>query len=404
MIINKIDCVMSSEQVVVKSFIEDFKHKSRLIVDDSQVAIFYKDGKALDQFGPGDYALDTNNLPLLTKIVNSVLGIQSVFSCHVYFVKKSSSFDFSWGTKGEPAMVKDPSTGISCKVRALGQAIIKIKDGDERKFIAKVVGQESVMEFEAVKSKIKGVIVALVKNALTRSIQNSSTPITEVQGRSLEIADGVKIALNEDLQDYGIEVEKFYITDIEFDERDYAKIQESEQRRLAIDDEAYKMDALSGARARARAREGYTYQEERKFDVFDNMANNQGPAGGFMNMGMGLGMGMNMAREMSGAMGSVAATSNPAPTQGAKCPACNAVLAEGAKFCATCGMKIEVKKNVCPDCGMALPEGAKFCANCGCKVEKPLAVFCSECGTKCESGTKFCPTCGNRLGESIKKV
>jgi len=403
MIINKIDCVMSSDQVVVKSFIEDFKHKSRLIVDDSQVAIFYKDGKALDQFGPGDYALDTNNLPLLTKIVNSVLGIQSVFSCHVYFVKKSSFFT-RWGTRGTPVKIKDPSTGISISVRSGGQANYKIADGKERTFIAKVVGQETAMDIESVKDKVQEIIGALVKNALASSIQNSRMPITEIQGRSLEVSENVKYALNDELQEYGIELEKFLISNFEFDQKDYARIEASEQRRLEIDDEAYKMDALSGARARARAREGYTYQEERKFDVFDNMANNSGPASGFMNMGMGLGMGMNMAREMSGAMGSVAATSNQNVAKGPTCPNCGATVADGAKFCGSCGTKIEIKQNSCPQCGTALPAGAKFCSTCGCKIESSAVVFCPDCGMKCEAGAKFCPACGNRLGDSIKKV
>ena len=66
--------------------------------------------------------------------------------------------------------------------------------------------------------------------------------------------------------------------------------------------------------------------------------------------------------------------------------------------------KIEIKQNSCPQCGTALPAGAKFCSTCGCKIESSAVIFCPDCGTKCEAGAKFCPACGNRLGDSIKKV
>ena len=39
--------------------IEDFNYGSQLIVHESQEAIFFKDGQALDLFGPGRYTLET---------------------------------------------------------------------------------------------------------------------------------------------------------------------------------------------------------------------------------------------------------------------------------------------------------------------------------------------------------
>ena len=42
----------------------EFKFGSQLIVREGQSAVFFRDGKALDVFGPGRYTLTTNNLPL----------------------------------------------------------------------------------------------------------------------------------------------------------------------------------------------------------------------------------------------------------------------------------------------------------------------------------------------------
>ena len=46
----------------------DFKLGSQVIVRESQVAVFFRDGKALDVFGPGRHTLSTQNIPILSRI------------------------------------------------------------------------------------------------------------------------------------------------------------------------------------------------------------------------------------------------------------------------------------------------------------------------------------------------
>ena len=67
-----------------------------------------------------------------------------------------------------------------------------------------------------------------------------------------------------------------------------------------------------------------------------------------------------------------------------KCPQCQGDLPTGAKFCVTCGKKVEDKQTTpliqekkeeiptrsCPKCGEELLKGAKFCFTCGKKVEE----------------------------------
>lgn len=52
-----------NETLVWKHPIEDFNFGSQLIVHESQEAIFFRDGQALDLFGPGRYTLETQQLP-----------------------------------------------------------------------------------------------------------------------------------------------------------------------------------------------------------------------------------------------------------------------------------------------------------------------------------------------------
>ena len=135
--------------------------------------------------------------------------------------------------------------------------------------------------------------------------------------------------------------------------------------------EAYKMTILSEARAKARATEGYTYQDERRFDVLDSAAKNEGGAGGnFINMGVGLGVGVGMGREMGNITKDITSPSEASP-------------------------KPQTAGRACQGCGAIVPQGAKFCPECGKKQE--AARFCPECGNKCTDGVKFCPECGTKL-------
>jgi hypothetical protein len=47
------------------------------------------------------------------------------------------------------------------------------------------------------------------------------------------------------------------------------------------------------------------------------------------------------------------------------CPSCQARLAPGAKFCASCGKPTAAKKAFCHQCGGEMAAGAKFCSGCG---------------------------------------
>ena len=65
---------------------EDFNKLSQLIVHESQEALFFMNGQALDLFGPGRYTLESQNIPLLNKLVKIPTGGESPFHCEIYFI------------------------------------------------------------------------------------------------------------------------------------------------------------------------------------------------------------------------------------------------------------------------------------------------------------------------------
>lgn len=384
-LISVIDCKMGHDQLAVRSFIEDFNSKSQLIVDESQSAIFYKDGQALDEFGAGRHPLDTNNLPLMTKLINKLLGVQKVFSCHVYFINRKSILDAFWGTTA-PVLVQDPEMRLPCYLRANGQMGVHVREDGVRNFVVKIVGQLEECNMDFIKRSIRSTVNSIVKEVIAQAIVDGGVSVLEINTKLGQLAERMRQKINLKLEDYGLEVENFNVDTLEVDENDLERIrQRKERRRDAYDEadlESYKIGKLSEARAKARATEGYTYYDERRFNVLDSAAQNESSAGGFINMGVGLGVGAGVGREIGGMFNG--ATQQMQQTQQPQQPQ-QPMANQGGQVAH------------CPSCGAQVMPGAKFCSGCGQKIEIPQNTFCTQCGTQVMAGAKFCPNCGNKI-------
>src|SRR5699024_11681371 len=104
----------------------EFRLGSQLVVRESQRAIFFRDGKALDMFGPGRYTLSTNNIPLLTALIGIPFGGKSPFRAEVYFVSMREFTDMKWGT-AQPVIFRDTDLGM-VRLRAFGTYSMRVKD------------------------------------------------------------------------------------------------------------------------------------------------------------------------------------------------------------------------------------------------------------------------------------
>ena len=77
---------------------EDFNTTTQLIVHESQEAVFFMNGQALDSFGPGRHTLETQNIPLIKKFINIPTDGKTPFHCEVYFINLTEQMAIRWGT------------------------------------------------------------------------------------------------------------------------------------------------------------------------------------------------------------------------------------------------------------------------------------------------------------------
>lgn len=127
---------------------EDFNYMTQLIVHDSQEAVFFKDGQALDTFQAGRYTLETENIPILGKVLNLPFGSQSPFHCEVYFVNKSVHMPMKWGTDSKVQYL-EPTYGFPISIGASGEMNLRVEDSS--KLLMKMVGTEEILDQEKVK-------------------------------------------------------------------------------------------------------------------------------------------------------------------------------------------------------------------------------------------------------------
>ena len=451
-----------NETLVWKHPIEDFNFGSQLIVHESQEAIFFRDGQALDLFGAGRYTLQTQQLPLLEKLYKLPTDTEGTFHSEVYFVNLATQMGVKWGTDSKVRLF-DPASGLHIEIGASGEFNIRVTDS--RKLLLKVVGttgglgQEQLLGIGNGKGFFRSMVMTQVKSYLAQTIKENTINILEIDEHLMALSGALRERINAALDEYGLTMPEFYVSRIVTPDDDpnfrrmkeqYAEqyllvrqegIRKAEAEAAAdrkaveaqtaarmkiigaqgeaealkiqkqAEAEAYRMQAE--AEAAEMRMKGYTYQQETSRQVGLEAMRNGGAAGGISGMAsdaMQLGVGL-------GAVGSVIGMTkdalNPMTQDAAQMGAAVGAAVAGGWDCPACGHK-NISTNFCPDCGGRKPEAktgwdcaqcgtkniqSRFCPNCGAKKpEGSNGWICPECGTK-DILSKFCPNCGARKPE-----
>ena len=366
---------------------EDFNSLTQLIVHESQEAIFFMNGQALDSFGPGRYTLETQNIPLIGKALNLATGGKSPFHCEVYFINKTEQMSIKWGTDSKVQYV-EPTYGFPISIGASGE--MSLRTDNARKLLLKLVGTENFLGQQKLVSFFRAFLMTRVKTYIAQVLKSNAINIFEIDENLAIFSESIKKLLIDDFAEYGVALEQFFVTtivkpdgdrqyekfkDLHF--RQYADIAEAKLRQqtdlIHAQTEAQKVVIDSQAQATKRAQEGYTYAQERGFDVAEKVAANEG-VGQMTNLGVGLGTMAGVGGVVGGVVGTAVgdALNNTAPV---------APKAAECGFCDNCGAKLTTDAAFCDECGTAVAKANDVCANCGYKFERP-GKFCPKCGTK----------------------
>lgn len=309
---------------------------SVLNVRESQVAIFCDKGRMADVFLPGYYKLETDSVPVLTKLMSWKYGFEKPFKSDVYFVNTHQFTNQKWGTSS-PIMIRDADYG-AVRVRGFGTYAFRVKDAYE--FMKELSGTLPSFSTRDISDYIRSMLVMGISDA----IGESRIPVLDMAGNLIELSATVRTSLSHRFEAMGLELTGF----------NFESFSLPPELEKALDE---------STRLGMMRKNIDVYTQLAQADALKEAAKNPGTAGSTMGAGIGMGMGMGMGRMFADMSGANAA---PARNGGGKhCIHCGAAISATAKFCPECG---KPTSPTCPSCGAKLPAGSKFCPECGSKL------------------------------------
>ena len=253
----------------------DFRIGSQLIVRESQAAVFFRDGQALDTFGPGRHTITTANIPLLTNLIGKAFSGETPFKAEVHFVSLREFTDLKWGTP-TPITIKDSELGMA-RVQARGTYGLQIVD--PQVFVNKIVGTQGLYRTANIQDFLRSIILT----KLADLVGEMGESVIEIAAMTEEIVAAIRAKAAEEFAARGVTLTSVYA--------EY--IGPTEETAKAIDERA-SMGAIGDMQAYLQ------FQAAR--GMRDAAQQSGGTAGAGVGLGAGVGMGAAMAQMMSQSM------------------------------------------------------------------------------------------------------
>lgn len=419
---------------------EDFNSLTQLIVHESQEAIFFLNGQALDLFGAGRHTLETQNIPKIGKYLDRVTDGETPFHCEVYFINKTVQMAIKWGTDSKVRFI-EPSIGVPIEIGACGEMNLEVSDS--RKLLLKLVGTMNGIAWNArgagftqsLEASFRPLISTAIKSNLAKCIKEKNIDIFDIDEHLTVLSTELRKSILPGFEEYGLTVPNFFVTNVALPENDLnfkrmrdlhtielqkktieadAAIKtamadseaavtvaerktilekeltatemtrrEAERDLIRAEAEAQAAKLAGFAEAEVMAAKGYSQKDVLNAEVqkayAEGIGNMSISGGGGSAAGDVIGLGLGMA-----AAGAVA------PKLGE--------MFRGMSPTASAPTLADTATAKCAKCGATLSASAKFCHVCGEKVEPVSAdtVVCPSCGKTVTKG-KFCFECGYKF-------
>lgn len=264
----------------------DFRLGSKVIVRESQAAVFFRDGKALDVFGPGRHTITTANIPLLINLLGAVFNGKNPFPAEVYFVAKREFADRKWGTP-QPIIIRNPGMGLGVALLQ-GFGTYSFQVHDVQQFVTQIVGARGAYNTADIEDRLRAMLLSKLQDLLGETATKSSVP--ELIGLTEELGAGVRAKAQPDFEAIGLTLKSFYIGNLKPSEKSAEELRAMGMLDMATYTQLQAADAMRSA-----------------------AANPSGGAGLTAGIGAGIGIGNLMQQATSGAMQKAAGAGGSIP-------------------------------------------------------------------------------------------
>jgi excisionase family DNA binding protein len=255
--------------------IGDFRIGSQVIVRESQSAVFFRDGNALDVFGPGRHTIATANIPLLINWIGKAFSDRTPFPAEVYFVSRREFANRKWGTP-QPIIVRNPGMGLGVALLQ-GFGTYSFQVTDPQQFVTQIVGARRAYATSEIEDRLRTVLLSKLQDLLGETAAKHSVP--EIIGLTEELGAGVRAKASDDFAALGLALKTFYVGNLKPSDKSAEEL-----RAMGMLDMA-------------------TYTQLQAADAMRDAAQNpSGGAGLTAGIGAGMGIGNLMQQATSGAM------------------------------------------------------------------------------------------------------
>jgi membrane protease subunit (stomatin/prohibitin family) len=296
----------------------EIQQGARLIVRETQLALFVDQGKVADLFGPGTHVIRTRNLPVLTDLRHWDKLFESPFKSEVYFFSTRLRLNQTWGT-ASPLTIRDREFG-AVRLRAFG--VYGYRVADARVFLRELSGTRETYGVADLEGQLRSTLIA----TLADHFGSSQIAFLDMAANQDELARAVLGKAQAAFSALGLSLQSFQIQNV--------SLPDELQTRL---DERIGM-GIVGDLPR------YT-----QFQVAQSIPTAAANTGGAAGAGVGVGAGIAMGQ----AMGQAMQPPPPAPSAPVQAGAAPATAAAGT-VCARCQARLDRPSKFCPECGNSL--------------------------------------------------
>lgn len=275
----------SDDEFVCKFPNDELKLGTQVIVNESQNAIFVKNGVVLDVLEAGTHTLNTGNIPLLNKLINLPFGGNTPFTAEIWYVNQTVKRDIKWGTPS-PVILMDPLLQFPVSIRSFGKWGARINNA--KAFITQVVGAQIGADANKIKNYFIGEIIQKLTSAISSAIIHNNISIMNISAFINEISNNSKELISEEFSSYGIEVINFNIESITIPEDEKLKIQNVFAKTME-------------ARELSKVDIGESFNTIKSFEVLNAAATNTSNGNGIgamLTAGIGLGAGIPLGQQI----------------------------------------------------------------------------------------------------------